>query len=342
MPSLMLGMEMGVKSLSELSSQPAHPSTLLAYLRLFRLPNVFTAAADVMMGYLFVHSSLAPNAVFASLVATSCLLYVAGMVLNDVYDFEVDLEQRPSRPLPSGKISLGWARWLGYELLLVGVALGWLAGFIFTGLSEYPWRSGVVATLLAIAVVLYDATLKKTALAPLAMGACRFLNVLLGMSLAGAAEATGPLGMLGFDGAQLAVAGGIGLYIVGVTWFARQEAAESSKFDLAASSAVMMLGIALLCVFPYLGRFAGELDNIKLPYWFLLMAALGASILRRCLVAVFDPVPAKVQVAVKSCIVSLIVLDAAVCMAASGPIWAIAVLMLLMPMLGLGKWVYST
>ena len=41
----------------------------------------------------------------------------------------------------------------------------------------------LVAMLLAGCIVLYDAVLKRTPLAPLAMGACRMLNVLLGMSL---------------------------------------------------------------------------------------------------------------------------------------------------------------
>ena len=41
-------------------------------------------------------------------------------------------------------------------------------------------RPGVVAALLATAILLYDAWLKRTPLGPLAMGACRMLNVLLG------------------------------------------------------------------------------------------------------------------------------------------------------------------
>jgi hypothetical protein len=45
---------------------------------------------------------------------------------------------------------------------------------------------------------------------------------------------------------------------------------------------------------------------------------------------------------VKSAIVSLIVLDAAVCFLMSGPYAALGVLLLLAPMLLLGRWVYST
>ena len=155
-------------------------SRLLAYLQLFRAPNVFTAMADVAMGFLFVHQRPWPVEPLLCLLAASSLLYTAGMVLNDVYDVEVDTRERPTRPIPSGRISLGWARFLGYEFLVFGIVLGWCAGYL-TSDAPFAWRSGVVATALAVCVVLYDAVLKKTAAGPIAMGACRFLNVLLGM-----------------------------------------------------------------------------------------------------------------------------------------------------------------
>ena len=45
------------------------PSKLLAYLRLFRLPNVFTAIADVIMGLVFANSTSASRwAMSASVV----------------------------------------------------------------------------------------------------------------------------------------------------------------------------------------------------------------------------------------------------------------------------------
>jgi len=78
----------------------ADSSKLLAYLQLFRAPNVFTAIADVAMGFVFVTGSLQPVGGFLCLALASCLLYTAGMILNDVYDFDVDLKERPSRPLP--------------------------------------------------------------------------------------------------------------------------------------------------------------------------------------------------------------------------------------------------
>ena len=321
--------------------ETSRASKLLAYLQLFRAPNVFTAIADVTMGFLFVRQSLRPGAVFVCLLAASSLLYIAGMILNDVYDFEVDARQRPQRPLPSGRISVGWARWLGYEMLLSGVALGWLAGYIFPADTALSWRSGVVATALAGCIVLYDAGLKKTLLGPLAMGACRFFNVLLGMSAAGILlEAR--WWSLGYSSAQLLVAGGIGLYIVGVTWFARTEATESNRLHLASAIGVMAGGILLLSVFPQFPVFPAVLRFHSEMVWPLLLCLLGVTILRRCGAAVANPTPENVQAAVKVCILSLILLDASVCLAISNPYWALAVLSLLLPTLLLGKWVYST
>ena len=80
------------------------PSRMRAYLQLFRIPNVFTAIADVTMGLLFVRRSLEPYDAWIALIAASALLYTAGMVLNDVYDMEIDAQERPERPLPSGRI----------------------------------------------------------------------------------------------------------------------------------------------------------------------------------------------------------------------------------------------
>ena len=76
-----------------------------AWLQLVRLPNVFTAAADVAMGYLVTHDTLRPATHFALLAAASCLLYLSGMVLNDVFDADADARERPERPIPSGRVA---------------------------------------------------------------------------------------------------------------------------------------------------------------------------------------------------------------------------------------------
>ncbi|MDA1055577.1 MAG: UbiA family prenyltransferase [Planctomycetota bacterium] len=315
-------------------------STLLAYLQLFRAPNVFTAIADVAMGFVFVAGSLQPFGAFACLALASCLLYTAGMILNDVYDFDVDMQQRPSRPLPSGRISRGRAQLLGYGMLAGGVLLASCVSLMEMPPAALVWRSGAIALLLAVCVVAYDKILKKTPLGPLAMGACRFFNVLLGMSFA----ATGDLTPLNFGESHFVIAGGIGVYIAGVTWFARTEAKESSRMLLTFGVGLMAAGVMMLAFFPKIApvELARRFHIEPTFVWPMAIFLMTVTILRRCLVAVADPSPEQVQAAVKQSIVSLIVLDASVALLMADWPYAVGILALMVPMLLLGKWVYST
>ena len=80
------------------------PSTFRSYLELLRVPNIFTAMADAAMGALFVEADLHGGGPFIGLlIAASSLLYAAGVVLNDVFDVELDRAERPERPLQIGR-----------------------------------------------------------------------------------------------------------------------------------------------------------------------------------------------------------------------------------------------
>lgn len=315
-------------------------ATIVAYVQLFRIANVFTAMADVMMGFLFVHGSLAPLPVFLSLLAASSLLYTAGMVLNDVYDVETDSRDRPERPIPSGLVSLDAARVLGYVMLLCGVGLGWLAGFLGDVEGAVVWRSGTVATLLGFCVVAYDLMLKVTLAGPLAMGTCRFLNVLLGMSVA--IPVSDGWNVAGYGAHHLIAAGGIGVYVIGVTVFARTEARASSEWRLWLGTVVMMSGIAVLGLL-HRNLPASLPPNVQSEtIWIVLVGLLAFSILRRCGTAALDPTPRQVQFAVKHALMSIIVLDAAVALEVANWYYAVGVLALLIPALVAGQWISST
>ena len=307
------------------------------YLRLLRIANVFTALADVMMGYALVQRELAPIPPLVGLLAASALLYCAGMVLNDVFDVEVDRRERPQRPLPSGRISLRTARILGFALLLAGLAAGWGTA---VAVQVPAWRSGLVATLLAASILAYDGGMKATRLGPLTMGTCRFLNVLLGAS-SGPWAADGGV-FLGCQPYVLVAAGGLGVYVAGVTWFARRETESSVGWHLAGAMLVMLAGIGLLGLLHYSfpTTFRPALPDRR--WWWLMLALLGLPIARRCVTTVADPTPQRVQVAVKHGLLSIIVLDAAVTFVAAGWYDAVMVLGLLLPAVLLGRWVYST
>lgn len=315
-------------------------STFRSYLELMRLPNVFTAMADVAMGFLFVKplaSGWDPwqdSWTLALLMVASSLLYIGGVVLNDVFDLDIDRTERPERPLPSGRVSLWAARWLGWKLLVVGMLLGIGAVSVGTGggLFTGHFGSGAVAPLLAACILVYDAWLKRTAIGPVAMGTCRMLNVLLGMSALGVPLSTD----------CWLVAGGIGVYVAGVTWFARREAETSSRLQLALSTAVMALGIGMLAAFPKYSQRVLSFIEQDLRHWYLLVGALGLLIVWRCCWAVIEPVSARVRMAVAQCVLSIVMLDAVACYAVRGVAWACLILALLAPAMFLGRWIETT
>lgn len=305
-----------------------------AYFELLRFPAVFTAVADVMMGYLVTHGDLKPIPLFALLVAASSSMYLAGMVLNDLFDIDADTLERPGRPIPSGRIAPDSAARLGWCLLAGGLCFAWLVSILAGN-----WSPGVVGSLLATAIVLYDALLKRTLIAPVAMGACRVLNVLLAMSLA-----TADRGHFGFlwEPTYLTIALGIGVYITGLTWFARGEAiARPNRVRLLSAILVMLCGFAVLA---FSGRielrpahFFTESNN-----WPLLWLALAMVIIGRCVWAAWRHEPRATQIAVRTSIRALIMIDAALVLGFCGAAWGWAVLALLIPMLLLERWASTT
>lgn len=318
------------------------PATLRDYLRLCRLPNVFTAIADCTAGFLVVHGRIEARGLpaWALLATASAMLYTSGMVLNDLFDIEIDRRERPGRPLPSGQIPLGVARSLGWGLLFGGVLAAACSALVFDG--DLMWRTlpATVAALLAGCVVAYDGGLKHTPLGPWTMGGCRGLNLLLGASLL-PLEASGE-GALMFPPHLLIAAAGLTIYIAGLTWFARDEAGAPSTTRLRIAGTVMMVGVAVVSCFSLLLPL-GHPRGLPDEAWWLLLAVLGALIARPLVRAVRQPTPRLVQAAVKHGIFSLVMLDAAlVALASDHAMFAVGVLALLLPAQLLGRYVYST
>ncbi len=299
----------------------------LAYAQLVRLPNSFTAMADICLGALALGALPDQWLAFLCLLFASVCLYSGGMVWNDYFDFEQDLRERAFRPLPSGRIATGTAFWLGVFLLAAGVMLAGLAD-LASGAERY--RGLLIAGLLVIAIFLYDGALKKTGAGPIAMGSCRFLNILLGLTVAGQ-----PIPAWGW---LLALA--VGTYIAGVTWFARTEAHLSNQNMLTMAAAVMLLGILFALAVPALAKEmeADVAPSRGFPY---LVVAFAIYLALAVFPAIKKPVPDRVQTAVKRSVLGLVLFDAILATGLVG--WAGLVLVILLaPATWLGKWVYST
>jgi len=103
-------------------------SRLLAYAQLLRLPNVFTAFADIALAGCATGLIVEQPGVFLLLCLSSGCLYLSGMVWNDWFDFAEDAKARPFRPLPSGRVATRTAVLIGVALLLAGLGFAALAG----------------------------------------------------------------------------------------------------------------------------------------------------------------------------------------------------------------------
>jgi 4-hydroxybenzoate polyprenyltransferase len=293
------------------------PSRALVFARLVRLPNVFTALADIALGAFAAgidHIGLANLA----LAASSACLYCSGMVWNDLFDIEQDARERPFRPLPSGQVAPRTAAVLASALMLSGCGLACLAG----------WIAAALAATLALTILLYDRWLKRTSWGPTGMGACRFLNVLLGLATTGLAAFTLEL--------QLHLAAVVGVYVCGVTWFARREAVTSRSRQLRSAGIVMAGALAVALLLPM--HVPPGTASPLFPY---LLVSFGIVIGVPASRAIAKPEPARVQAAVKQAVLGIIGLDAVLATAISGT-YGLLILVLLPPALWLGRRVYST
>lgn len=302
-------------------------SPVWAYLKLLRAPTVFTALADIFLGFLLTHSSFANDdqpqqlTAFLLLCLSSAGLYLSGMVFNDYFDREVDAVERPNRPIPSGAISTDTAFRLATGLMVTGL--------IAAGLVGIP--SLVVAVFLSVMVLGYDGGLKKTPLGPITMGSCRFGNVLLGAS---AVASVSDL----LANTPLLIAAGLGTYIVGVTLFAKQEATLSRRTALVGAACVINVGVLGLA---YIVNNSALLDNRFRALGILIVVLV--TINRRLASAISEPSPQRVQLAIKSLLLSLVVLDAVLVYAFNGDQQlAIATVTLLFPAIGLSRLIAMT
>ena len=283
---------------------------LLTWLQLMRLPTVFTALSNILCGYLITHSfrvgDLPQQTDLWLLLASSFGLYLGGMVLNDVFDAKLDAVERPERPIPSGRISRKAAALFGGILMTTGVAAASLVGF----------NSLLVAAMIVPCVLIYNGFLKSTIAAPLGMGTCRFLNVMLGAS-----AVDGSLWQL----TPLTVAVALGVYIVGVTFFARNEAGRSSRIGLASGVGIVLSGLGLDA---WLITQNG-LSRSAISGSCMALVLLSLNLLMRATAAIADPKPHRVQRTVGLMLLSIILIDAIVVSGLTGDAGLAATVVLL-------------
>jgi 4-hydroxybenzoate polyprenyltransferase len=279
---------------------PFRESAVWPYLQLMRPANIVTAMADILAGFAAAgRPGLAP---LPWLLLATVGLYGGGVVLNDVFDRNLDAVERPERPLPSGRATLRAASLLGMALLAAGVVAASMASL----------TSGSLALAIAALALLYDAWGKhQKFLGPLNMGACRGLNLMLGVSALPAA-----LGQRWYL-ALIPVA-----YIAAITAVSAGEVHGGKR------------GTGLLALGLLGGVFVALLALAVTPEFRLVallpfLALLAVRVLPPFWRATLDPQPGATRAAVKAGVLSLIVLDAAIAAGYAGPLYGLLVLALL-------------
>lgn len=291
--------------------------SLVAYARLVRLPNLFTAPPDIVVGAALATAAgyaVSIRAVVGLGIASVCL-YAAGTTFNDYFDADEDARLRPERPIPAGAVPRRNAFALGTGLLGGGVLIVLLA----VGAD-----GAAVAGCLALAIVLYDWVFKGTVAGFLFMGTTRGLNVLLG-----ATAAVSPVVLPTW---ALAVPAVITIYIAAVTFLGESETGESDV--LSVTLAMAGVGIATLGVIGLLAVLSPSVPMLALAAVLLVgFVAWTGTALRT---AYADPSPTTIGPAVGTCVLALVVLNAAFA-AAVAPQWSILVLAFLGPAIGLSR-----
>jgi len=148
-------------------------STVINYLKLVRIANVFTTVSNILLGYFFfTNINNLDYFIIVKVISISVFLYIGGMVLNDYFDIKIDKKERPLRPLPSNKITQKNA----LVIILFSFSYSLIVSFI-VGSNTF------ILTLIMITLIfLYNKFLKNTIYGPMNMGVIRSLNIVLGTS----------------------------------------------------------------------------------------------------------------------------------------------------------------
>lgn len=98
-----------------------------AWLRMMRMSNAPTIVSNITVGaalaYQVNQDSYGVRHFIFILIAVF-LVYFAGMILNDAWDANRDLVDRPKRPIPQGLISKTQAWLVGFSMLGIAIAIG--------------------------------------------------------------------------------------------------------------------------------------------------------------------------------------------------------------------------
>lgn len=293
------------------------------YLLLVRLPNTFTVPPDILVGYFVLgHQGIANPVTLLLLIASSILLYISGILLNDLFDLAEDKIDRPGRPLPSNKVSIRTASLLSVTTMLWANILAYQAS----------QQSLVVSFLLSCTIIAYDYKLKKAKFGFIIMGLARGLNILLGASATFLFVSDDPYAMF----YTIFITSSMILYVSSITLLSKGEItgiANTRKVVVAYGNVffiIVMLTIAL-----FLGIFSFH-ASIFLTIFSISIGRSFSKVVRRSYRSL------TIQNAVKNMIVCIIILDAFFITGNVGIYYGIVAALFIVPSMILSRNLYVT
>jgi len=230
---------------------------LRTLLILGRVSNLLTVWSNLVAGWILAESGSETFARLGVLIAGGSSLYIGGMFLNDYCDATFDARYCPQRPIPSGKISRTAVGWIAGLWFMIGLACLALLGIATTAM----------ALLLVAAILLYDFHHKNVPWAPLIMGLCRALLYMVAFAA-----------VRGFDVVlqaryfwpQFLLAGTLGFYVAGITYFARGESRpkKPTRWALGLVFMPVLVQFGLHLAFPSPIPFSSYFQAWPWEFWF--------------------------------------------------------------------------
>lgn len=292
------------------------------YLLLIRLPNLFTLPSNIILGFVLVSTftmTITSVIQILMLVTISILLYCVGLVLNDLFDYEVDKKERPNRPLASGKISKKAAMILVTILAAISLILSLLVSVTTFSIS----------VLLLVIIFGYDKYLKNTQAGPFTIAAARVGNIILGTTVSISNIENFPQNFLLIFILTITF-----VYVSLIGFLSRYEVQGFSVKIRSYLIPSIIAGIIFsIVIFNLIGL---------LKYQSLLILALFSFIMAKTIYRIHNKDSTGIQQAIKQMILSIIVLDSTFLTGIAGLEIGLPVLILLAPLLVLAKKMYMT
>jgi 4-hydroxybenzoate polyprenyltransferase len=301
------------------------------YIILVRLPNIFTAASNVLSGYFTIVATVSSSFInlhllyLVGLMTSSSLLYLAGIVFNDYFDIEIDKKERLTRPLPSGKITKRKALTIAISSMIAANVIALVIN----------WTSFIIAIILTTIIIAYDYRLKHNNITgPIIMGLARSINVILGAS-----PALSTL-LLSVTASKmlLFIAISLFLYVVAISILSKKEVSgKATNLIIISSLSIVFVDIAAIAIAGLIGIFQ------PVVFAFLVLFSVVMIITFRPILRGLDNLaPIDIRNIIKNMIISIIILDSVFVSGLIGLPYGFATLLLLVPSVLLSRKLYLT